>query len=204
MAKTKTVYICSNCGADSPKWIGKCPNCGEWNTYVEETVVKESPAARRGAAAFSSSSKPRPVLLRDISAEKEERLEMKDEELNRVLGGGLVRGSLVLIGGEPGIGKSTLILQTVLKLPELRVLYVSGEESSKQLKMRADRIDPDNQNCLILCETNLEQIFAHVENVKPDLLVVDSIQTVFTENVESSPGSITQVRECSAAILKYA
>lgn len=204
MAKTKTVYICSNCGADSPKWIGKCPNCGEWNTYVEETVVKESPAARRGAAAFSSSTKPRPVLLRDISAEKEERLDMKDEELNRVLGGGLVRGSLVLIGGEPGIGKSTLILQTVLKLPELRVLYVSGEESNKQLKMRADRIDPDNQNCLILCETNLEQIFAHVENVKPDLLVVDSIQTVFTENVESSPGSITQVRECSAAILKYA
>lgn len=204
MAKTKTVYICSNCGADSPKWIGKCPNCGEWNTYVEETVVKESPAARRGAAAFSSSTKPRPVLLRDISAEKEERLDMKDEELNRVLGGGLVRGSLVLIGGEPGIGKSTLILQTVLKLPELRVLYVSGEESSKQLKMRADRIDPDNQNCLILCETNLEQIFAQVENVKPDLLVVDSIQTVFTENVESSPGSITQVRECSAAILKYA
>lgn len=204
MAKTKTVYICSNCGADSPKWIGKCPNCGEWNTYVEETVVKESPAARRGTAAFSSSSKPRPVLLRGISAEKEERLDMKDEELNRVLGGGLVRGSLVLIGGEPGIGKSTLILQTVLKLPELRVLYVSGEESSKQLKMRADRIDPDNQNCLILCETNLEQIFAHVENVKPDLLVVDSIQTVFTENVESSPGSITQVRECSAAILKYA
>lgn len=204
MAKTKTVYICSNCGADSPKWIGKCPNCGEWNTYVEETVVKESPAARRGAAAFSSSTKPRPVLLRDISAEKEERLDMKDEELNRVLGGGLVRGSLVLIGGEPGIGKSTLILQTVLKLPELCVLYVSGEESSKQLKMRADRIDPDNQNCLILCETNLEQIFAHVENVKPDLLVVDSIQTVFTENVESSPGSITQVRECSAAILKYA
>lgn len=204
MAKTKTVYICSNCGADSPKWIGKCPNCGEWNTYVEETVVKESPAARRGAAAFSSSTKPRPVLLRDISAEKEERLDMKDEELNRVLGGGLVCGSLVLIGGEPGIGKSTLILQTVLKLPELRVLYVSGEESSKQLKMRADRIDPDNQNCLILCETNLEQIFAHIENVKPDLLVVDSIQTVFTENVESSPGSITQVRECSAAILKYA
>lgn len=204
MAKTKTVYICSNCGADSPKWIGKCPNCGEWNTYVGETVVKESPAARRGAAAFSTSTKPRPVLLRDISAEKEERLDMKDEELNRVLGGGLVRGSLVLIGGEPGIGKSTLILQTVLKLPELRVLYVSGEESSKQLKMRADRIDPDNQNCLILCETNLEQIFAHVENVKPDLLVVDSIQTVFTENVESSPGSITQVRECSAAILKYA
>lgn len=204
MAKTKTVYVCSNCGADSPKWIGKCPNCGEWNTYVEETVVKESPAARHGAAAFSSKAKSRPVPLRDITAEKEERLDMMDEELNRVLGGGLVRGSLVLIGGEPGIGKSTLVLQTVLKLPDLRILYVSGEESSKQLKMRADRIDPNNQNCLILCETNLEQIFAQAGNVKPDLLVIDSIQTIFTENIESSPGSIAQVRECSASILKYA
>ena len=146
----------------------------------------------------------RPVPLRDITAEKEERLDMMDEELNRVLGGGLVRGSLVLIGGEPGIGKSTLVLQTVLKLPDLRILYVSGEESSKQLKMRADRIDPNNQNCLILCETNLEQIFAQAGNVKPDLLVIDSIQTIFTENIESSPGSIAQVRECSASILKYA
>lgn len=204
MAKTKTVYVCSNCGADSPKWIGKCPNCGEWNTYVEETVVKESPAARHGAAAFSPKAKSRPVPLRDITAEKEERLDMMDEELNRVLGGGLVRGSLVLIGGEPGIGKSTLVLQTVLKLPDLRILYVSGEESSKQLKMRADRIDPNNQNCLILCETNLEQIFAQAGNVKPDLLVIDSIQTIFTENIESSPGSIAQVRECSTSILKYA
>ena len=204
MAKTKTVYVCSNCGADSPKWIGKCPNCGEWNTYVEETVVKESPAARHGAAAFSPKAKSRPVPLRDITAEKDERLDMMDEELNRVLGGGLVRGSLVLIGGEPGIGKSTLVLQTVLKLPDLRILYVSGEESSKQLKMRADRIDPNNQNCLILCETNLEQIFAQAGNVKPDLLVIDSIQTIFTENIESSPGSIAQVRECSASILKYA
>ena len=204
MAKTKTVYVCSNCGADSPKWIGKCPNCGEWNTYVEETVVKESPAARHGAAAFSPKAKSCPVPLRDITAEKEERLDMMDEELNRVLGGGLVRGSLVLIGGEPGIGKSTLVLQTVLKLPDLRILYVSGEESSKQLKMRADRIDPNNQNCLILCETNLEQIFAQAGNVKPDLLVIDSIQTIFTENIESSPGSIAQVRECSTSILKYA
>ena len=204
MAKTKTVYVCSNCGADSPKWIGKCPNCGEWNTYVEETVVKESPAARHGAAAFSPKAKSRPVPLRDITAEKEERLDMMDEELNRVLGGGLVRGSLVLIGGEPGIGKSTLVLQTVLKLPDLRILYVSGEESSKQLKMRADRIDPNNQNCLILCETNLEQIFAQAGNGKPDLLVIDSIQTIFTENIESSPGSIAQVRECSTSILKYA
>lgn len=204
MAKTKTVYVCSNCGADSPKWIGKCPNCGEWNTYVEETVVKESPAARRGVAGLTALSKAHPVLLRDITTEKEERLDMMDMELNRVLGGGLVRGSLVLIGGEPGIGKSTLVLQTVLKLQNIRVLYVSGEESNKQLKMRADRIDPDNQNCFILCETNLEQIFVQVESVKPELLVIDSIQTIFTESVESSPGSIAQVRECSAAILKYA
>lgn len=205
MAKTKTVYICSNCGADSPKWIGKCPNCGEWNTYVEEIVVKEVPASKKGASGgLFSSSKPHPVLLRDITAEKEDRLDMKDAEFNRVLGGGLVKGSLVLIGGEPGIGKSTLVLQTVLKLHEYKVLYVSGEESSRQLKMRADRIDPNNQNCLVLCETNLEQIFVQVENVNPDLLIIDSIQTIFTEAVESSPGSVTQVRECSAAILKYA
>lgn len=204
MAKTKTVYVCSNCGADSPKWIGKCPNCGEWNTYVEEIVAKESAVARKGIGKLMSQTQASPVLLRDITAEKEDRLDMKDDELNRVLGGGLVRGSLVLLGGEPGIGKSTLLLQTVLKLHDRRILYVSGEESGKQLKMRADRIDPNHQNCFILCETNLEQILVQAENSKPDLLVIDSIQTIFTEMVESSPGSITQVRECSAAILKYA
>lgn len=205
MAKTKTVYICSHCGADSPKWLGKCPNCGEWNTYVEEVVAKEVPSAKRPVpSGFSERGQARPVLLRDITAEKEDRLDLKDQELNRVLGGGLVKGSLVLIGGEPGIGKSTLVLQTILKLHDLKVLYVSGEESYRQLKMRADRLAPDSQNCLILCETNLEQIFVQAQNVQPDLLIIDSIQTIFTELVESSPGSVSQVRECSAAILKYA
>ena len=205
MAKTKTVYICSHCGADSPKWLGKCPNCGEWNTYVEEVVAKEVPSAKRLVpSGLSERGQARPVLLRDITAEKEDRLNMKDQELNRVLGGGLVKGSLVLIGGEPGIGKSTLVLQTILKLHDLKVLYVSGEESYRQLKMRADRLAPDSQNCLILCETNLEQIFVQAQNVQPDLLIIDSIQTIFTELVESSPGSVSQVRECSAAILKYA
>lgn len=205
MAKTKTVYVCSHCGADSPKWLGKCPNCGEWNTYVEEVVAKEVPSVKRPVpSGLSERGQARPVLLRDITAEKEDRLDMKDQELNRVLGGGLVKGSLVLIGGEPGIGKSTLVLQTILKLHDLKVLYVSGEESYHQLKMRADRLAPDSQNCLILCETNLEQIFVQAQNVQPDLLIIDSIQTIFTELVESSPGSVSQVRECSAAILKYA
>ena len=205
MAKTKTVYVCSHCGADSPKWLGKCPNCGEWNTYVEEVVAKEVPSAKRLVpSGLSERGLARPVLLRDITAEKEDRLDLKDQELNRVLGGGLVKGSLVLIGGEPGIGKSTLVLQTILKLHDLKVLYVSGEESYRQLKMRADRLAPDSQNCLILCETNLEQIFVQAQNVQPDLLIIDSIQTIFTELVESSPGSVSQVRECSAAILKYA
>lgn len=205
MAKKKTVYVCSHCGADSPKWLGKCPNCGEWNTYVEEVVAKEVPSAKRPVpSGLSERGQARPVLLRDITAEKEDRLDLKDQELNRVLGGGLVKGSLVLIGGEPGIGKSTLVLQTILKLHDLKVLYVSGEESYRQLKMRADRLAPDSQNCLILCETNLEQIFVQAQNVQPDLLIIDSIQTIFTELVESSPGSVSQVRECSAAILKYA
>lgn len=205
MAKTKTVYVCSNCGADSPKWIGKCPNCGEWNTYVEEVIARETASLKRvPVPGFSSGNSARPVLLRDVTAEREERIDLQDVELNRVLGGGLVRGSLVLIGGEPGIGKSTLVLQTVLKLGQIKVLYVSGEESLHQLKMRADRLNPQNQNCLILCETNLEKIFTEADNVHPDLLVIDSIQTIFTELVDSSPGSISQVRECSAAILKYA
>ena len=203
MAKTKTVYVCSNCGADSPKWLGKCPNCGEWNTYVEEIVTKE-PAVKRPVPGIMEGNKIRPVLLRDITTEEEARIDLKDDELNRVLGGGLVKGSLVLIGGEPGIGKSTLVLQTVLGLTGLKTLYVSGEESSRQLKLRADRLSHDNPNCFILCETHLEQIFTQAANIQPDLMIIDSIQTIFTEIVESSPGSVSQVRECSAAILKYA
>ena len=201
--KTKTVYVCSDCGAESPKWIGKCPSCGAWNTYVEEVVSKEPPA-KRPLFDVPDRGKARPVLLRDITATEEARIDLRDGELNRVLGGGLVKGSLVLIGGEPGIGKSTLVLQTVLRLSGVRTLYVSGEESSRQLKLRADRLAQDNPDCYILCETRLEEIFVQAKNVQPNLLVIDSIQTIYTEVVESSPGSVSQVRECSAAILKFA
>ncbi|MDR2533399.1 MAG: DNA repair protein RadA [Tannerellaceae bacterium] len=203
MAKTKTVFHCSNCGADSSKWIGKCPACGEWNTYVEEIVSKAaSPlhsALNRGGKTIA-----RPTLLRDISSGEEPRINMGDGEFNRVLGGGLVKGSLVLIGGEPGIGKSTLVLQIVLRLEGMKTLYVSGEESAHQLKLRADRLNNLNAECYILSETNLEQIFAQAQNIMPDMMIIDSIQTIHTELIESSPGSVSQVRECSAAILKYA
>ena len=209
MAKTKTVYVCSQCGADSPKWVGKCPACGSWNTYVEEFISSAKPTASASARnvklpGMVAHGSTRPTLLRDISYNEEERIDLQDAELNRVLGGGLVRGSLVLIGGEPGIGKSTLVLQTILKLKNIKTLYVSGEESSSQLKLRADRLGQNASDCYILCETNLEQIFVQAANVAPDLLIIDSIQTLFLETLESSPGSITQVRECSAAILKYA
>ena len=205
MAKTKSVYVCSDCGAESVKWIGKCPSCGGWNTYVEE-VVKKEPAAQRSIPGIERVGM-KPQLLRDVTSQEESRLDLFDSELNRVLGGGLVRGSLVLIGGEPGIGKSTLVLQTVLMLKGLRTMYVSGEESAQQLKLRADRLSEksaDMENCYVFCETNLEQIFVQAHNLQPDLLIIDSIQTMFTEMAESSPGSITQVRECSALILKYA
>lgn len=204
MAKAKTVYVCSNCGADSPKWVGKCPSCGAWNSYVEEVVMKESAVRKSVIPGLNDKEKARPVLLRDITSHEEVRLDLQDGELNRVLGGGLVKGSLILIGGEPGIGKSTLVLQTILRLKGVRTLYVSGEESSLQLKLRADRMEHENPDCFILCETNLEQIFVQAQNIQPELLIIDSIQTMFTEMVESSPGSISQVRECSAAILKYA
>ena len=203
MAKVKTVYVCSECGADSPKWIGKCPSCNAWNTYVEEVISKE-PASRRAIYGLKSEDKVRPVLLRDITAEEETRIDLNDQELNRVLGGGLVKGSLVLIGGEPGIGKSTLVLQTVLRLNGIKTLYVSGEESSRQRKLRADRLEHAYPDCLILCETHLEDIFAQARQLQPELLIIDSIQTIYTETVESSPGSVSQVRECSAAILKFA
>ncbi|MCL1938443.1 MAG: DNA repair protein RadA [Candidatus Azobacteroides sp.] len=203
MAKSKTVFICSQCGNDSPKWLGKCPVCGEWNTYVEETVSKTSPAQTLPELSNFSVFKSKPLLLKEIQTDNEVRMDMKDHELNRVLGGGLVPGSLVLIGGEPGIGKSTLIMQTVLK-NAYKTLYVSGEESAKQLKLRAKRLGIENENCFIVCETNLEQIFNHINEVQPDMVVVDSIQTLFTERVDSSPGSIVQVRETAAALLKFA
>ncbi|MEG1838179.1 MAG: DNA repair protein RadA, partial [Bacteroidaceae bacterium] len=202
MAKDKTVYVCTNCGQDSPKWVGKCPNCGEWNTYVEEIVHRE--VTNKRPTSGIETPKAKPMTLSEIVTGEDPRINLKDEELNRVLGGGLVPGSLVLIGGEPGIGKSTLVLQTVLRLPNLKVLYVSGEESARQLKLRADRIEHNSSDCLIVCETSLEQIYVHIKNTCPDLVIVDSIQTISTETIESSPGSISQVRECAASILKFA
>ena len=205
MAKEKTVYVCSNCGQESPKWVGKCPSCGAWNTFVEEVVRKEPAASHRTAFTASAEGKcNKPVVLSDIVGSEEPRIDMHDDELNRVLGGGLVPGSLVLLGGEPGIGKSTLVLQTVLRMPERRILYVSGEESARQLKLRADRIRHNSSDCLIVCETSLEHIFTHIKNVQPELVIIDSIQTISTELVESSPGSVAQVRECAASILKFA
>ena len=203
MAKEKTVYVCTNCGQDSPKWVGKCPSCGQWNTYVEQVMRKESPVAKHGIAILEP-TKSQPVTLDDIHGGEEPRIDMHDEELNRVLGGGLVQGSLVLLGGEPGIGKSTLILQTVLKLNDKKVLYVSGEESARQLKLRAERITQQTSDCLIVCETSLEQIYVHIKNTRPDLVIIDSIQTIFTESIDSSPGSLVPVGECSASILKFA
>ena len=194
MAKEKTVYVCSNCGQESPKWIGKCPSCGEWNTYVEETIRKET--VNKRPVSGIETAKAKPVTLNEIIADDEPRIDLHDAELNRVLGGGLVQGSLVLIGGEPGIGKSTLVLQTVL--------HISGEESARQLKLRADRLTNISNDCLIVCETSLEQIYVHIKNTHPDLVIIDSIQTISTETLESSPGSIAQVRECSASILRFA
>lgn len=202
MAKEKTVYVCTNCGQDSPKWVGKCPSCGAWNTYVEEVVRKE-PSGRRTIPGLEP-TKNKPLTLNEITGGDEPRIDLLDEELNRVLGGGLVPGSLVLLGGEPGIGKSTLVMQTVLRLTHRRVLYVSGEESARQLKLRADRIPHPDSDCLIVCETSLEQIFVHLKNTQPELVIIDSIQTLSTESIDSSPGSLVQVRECAAAILKYA
>ena len=207
MAKEKIVYVCSECGQESPKWVGKCPSCGAWNTYKEQLLRKETAPTRSATWVESAGvgrDRPHPLTLDEIEAGDEPRMDMHDTELNRVLGGGLVPGSLVLIGGEPGIGKSTLVLQTVLRMPERKVLYVSGEESARQLKLRADRLNRTSTDCLIACETSLEQIFLHIRNTRPDLVVIDSIQTISTEAVESSPGSLTQVRECSAAILRFA
>lgn len=201
MTKTKTVYFCSNCGNESPKWLGKCPNCGEWNTYVEEKVQA---SAGKGTLLSHTATDSVPVKLAEINQEKEERIQMPSGELNRVLGGGLVAGSIILIGGEPGIGKSTLVLQNMLRIRSRKVLYVSGEESARQLKMRADRLGADGGECYIVCETSLEKIFRHIENCTPGILVVDSIQTVASDALESSAGSVSQVRECAAALLKYA
>jgi DNA repair protein RadA/Sms len=203
MAKLKSVYFCTSCGYESPKWMGKCPACGEWSTFVEELVRKDAPSKQEDTRSFRE-VRSEPMMLGEIKADELPRIDMNDGELNRVLGGGLVPASVVLIGGEPGIGKSTLVLQTILKLTGVRSLYVSGEESVGQLKLRADRIGIPNDNCLIVCETNLDEIFKHVRKVSPQLLIIDSVQTIYSEALESSPGSISQVRECAALLLKFA
>jgi DNA repair protein RadA/Sms len=203
MAKLKTSYFCQNCGAQSPQWVGKCSACGEWNTYVEE--VLESTSSRK--IPFSANKDKRivkPQRLTEIKATKENRVQLNDQELNRVLGGGLVLGSLVLFGGEPGIGKSTLLLQLAVSQPQLKVLYVSGEESEQQISMRANRLGKRNENCFILTETSTQNIFTQLQDLEPDLLIIDSIQTLQSPLIESSPGSISQIRECTAELLKFA
>jgi DNA repair protein RadA/Sms len=201
MAKVRSAYFCQNCGYETPKWLGKCPSCAEWNTFVEEVIEKNVPSV----VAFSTSSRnAKPQTLQSIEKQEHERVYLKDAELNRVLGGGLVPGSLILFGGEPGIGKSTLLLQLAVAETELRVLYVSGEESEQQIKMRAERVGTLNQQCYILTETNIQNIFKQAEETNPELLVIDSIQTLYSSQIESSPGSISQVRECTAQLLRYA
>lgn len=205
------MYVCEHCGQESAKWLGKCPACGQWGTMKEIRIKADKPAsaitrAAMQAAGADEKHRNQPMPVASIRAEEEPRMDMCDKELNRVLGGGLVPGSLVLLGGEPGIGKSTLILQTVLKLQETKkVLYVSGEESARQIKLRADRLGTANgDGLLILTETSLEEIFNQIAEVQPDLVVIDSIQTISTETVDSSPGSLSQIRECAASLLKYA
>lgn len=204
MAKEKIQYVCSSCGYDSPKWIGKCPACGEWNTFVEQRVGGKKSYDKRLQFSQGESIKTNAIRMSQIETSAEPRINLQDAELNRVLGGGLVPGSLTLLGGEPGIGKSTLILQTVLRLKNQTILYVSGEESARQIKLRADRITQEESGVLVVCESMIENIFRHVEASNPDILVIDSIQTIATENVESAPGSISQIRECAALLLKFA
>ena len=212
MAKDKTAYVCSNCGYDSTKWIGKCPSCGQWNTFKEIRISGSTSgfSSRSHSADTPLNNKiSRPIKLKDIPAIDDPRIDMHDSELNRVLGGGLVVGSMVLLGGEPGIGKSTLTLQTVLNLNDKSILYVSGEESAHQLKMRAERLCENTgktlqDNINILCETSLNRIFEYANEINPEIVVIDSIQTIAMEEVESSPGSITQVRECAASLLHFA
>ena len=202
MAKVKTVFFCKNCGSESPKWIGKCPSCNEWNTYVEEIISKASTGKLPDVLGFATDRIPK--ALHSIDSESHPRINLKDAELNRTLGGGLVPGSLVLFGGEPGIGKSTLMLQMAIKKNSLTTLYVSGEESEQQIKMRADRIGIENPNCLILAETSTSKILKQLKEIVPDLLIIDSIQTLYSDSLDSSPGSISQIRACTSELLSFA
>ncbi|WP_183575407.1 DNA repair protein RadA [Mucilaginibacter sp. X5P1] len=228
MAKTKIAYFCQSCGFESAKWLGKCPSCQQWNTFVEEIIEKSNGSVPDWKATSSTTQQRanKPIEIPDIVFSEEQRMLTPDKEFNRVLGGGIVAGSLVLIGGEPGIGKSTLMLQLALSMPNLKILYISGEESERQIKMRAERLDPsESQNsklksqndseiehpksdfgkgCYILTETSTQNIFKQIEQLEPDLVVVDSIQTLHSSHIESTPGSVSQVRECTAELLRFA
>tara|TARA_R110002124_G_scaffold54759_2_gene155467 strand:- start:9790 stop:11148 length:1359 start_codon:yes stop_codon:yes gene_type:complete len=201
MAKVKTSFFCQNCGAQTPKWTGQCSTCNEWNTIVEEVIQKE--VKRNWKQSISVKQKAKPLRIEEIQLNPEERIKTNNNELDTVLGGGLVKGSVTLLGGEPGIGKSTLLLQVALSISQ-KVLYVSGEESQSQIKMRAERIDASTSNCLILTETNTQQIFKNIEEVLPEFLIIDSIQTLHTESIDATPGSISQIRETTAELIKFA
>ena len=205
MAKVKTAFFCKECGNESAKWVGKCPSCGAWNSYIEETIVSKPVKSSRILMIDADKNKSQsPVKVSEITAVSESRIILPSSELNRVLGGGLVNGSIILIGGEPGIGKSTLVLQNMLRMRTRKVLYVSGEESPQQIKLRADRIGGETGECYIVGETSLENIFVHIQNMSPDIVVIDSIQTIASDMLESAAGSVGQVRECAAALLRYA
>ncbi|MEI7980952.1 MAG: DNA repair protein RadA [Bacteroidota bacterium] len=200
-AKVKTAFFCQNCGTQSAKWLGRCNACGEWNTFVEEVIQREEKA---GLGLTASARRPTsPIKISEVTYDHEARIRIPDQELNRVLGGGLVPGSLVLIGGEPGIGKSTLMLQVALKCNHLKVLYISGEESDQQIRMRAERLGIENENCYILTETNTQSIYQHLDELKPGIIIADSIQTLQTDLIESSAGSVSQIKECAAELQKY-
>lgn len=203
MAKVKTAFFCSSCGTQFSKWLGQCTACKQWNTIVEEVVQKEEKVAWQTKSSAGIKRASKPLLINEIDSTQEVRLNTLDGELNRVLGGGIVPGSMILLGGEPGIGKSTLLLQLSLKLP-YKVLYVSGEESQKQIKMRAERVNPNNTSCYILTETNTQNIFKQIEDIQPDVLIIDSIQTLHTDYIEASAGTISQIKETTAELIKFA
>jgi DNA repair protein RadA/Sms len=205
MTKTKTAFFCNNCGQESTKWVGKCPSCNEWNTYVEEVIVKGNDKPSAEWKEFSSMSNGFKITsLNDVTSSEEQRIITEDAELNRVLGGGIVLGSIVLIAGEPGIGKSTLFLQASLQLKDIVTLYISGEESEQQIKMRADRLKISNDNFFLLTETNTRSIFKEIKKLKPQLVILDSIQTLQSSYIESAPGSVSQIRESAAEFQRFA
>lgn len=201
-AKVRSTFVCQNCGSSFPQWLGQCSSCKEWNTLVEE--VQDRVQERRGLPDSVRDRKPKPVAIADISADDGPRIVLGDRELDRVLGGGVVPGSLILMGGDPGIGKSTLMLQTALRIAGVRTLYVSGEESEQQVKMRADRLHSGAQDCYVLTETNTQNIFKRIEELGPGLVVIDSVQTLHTASLDASPGSVGQVRECTSELMRYA